>query len=897
MNLQSSISGQAKLTSLANQITLAERLERRDRRKARRSRALVSEQSAAPNSPKPKLLGPFEDSPFVSLIPLNKWDATKRDKKGRTIQIGKAPRDKDWPNKPGLPYADAVKVMQDEGANIGVRMDGVHNGMRVLVIDIDPRNFPLDEFELPIDMGKLFLETIGMSEHDYPVVITGSGGKHIYVLIPAGFDHLESLEGYPGVEFKSGNGRQVVAPGSLHPNTGEHYHWKPNNSVHFSQLRNGKGKAPETFIHLTQRPASTIRNFGVGGECKQSDIDTMLAGLDPEDFREQNKWFGLMCACYHASQGNARYEFINWSTSDPIYSDEGFEIGRRWDSLGREDGRIKRTIGTLIKHLKDVGREDCLPERVKKYKRVSAADDFDEIMSIQDPVSRRDELAEAIQLSTAYVKIGTDNVQAELTDAAVQKLADLGMEWVQVMRSGKSVLARTHFHPVHKYDQVSYSMSDDFVKRYRMEAVPVDIPERQKQVTRNGESKTVTVPAESRMVNPATLLMNCSAFPHLDDIIFAPNETHKGYLNLWRGMAVEPIAGECDRILHFIEHSLCAGDKTSFEYVLNWLARLVQKPGEVGQTAICFKGAMGTGKGTLGEMVAGWFGSHGQVFSSTGQFTGRFNGHMETLVFGYGDEAVWGGDKSSESALKKLITDRLISVERKGIDIQQGLNRVSLMMASNEEWVAPVKLGQDRRFAICEVSTQYRIESYAPGTPEHKEAVAYWDAVYNQIENGGSEAFLAFLIDRDISKFRPQAEIPRTEARGQQMLQGLGLVECWMLDAVQQEMCPGMPSLKDPVSTEHPVYSGWLNGENDWNEIDAYDPPRLNAAAIRDHLDDYIKRKGSRMPTPSLKRLAGELQEAGFMKGKSGGFRYWLPPDIETARETWRKRLGCDPFD
>ena len=361
---------------------MGERLERRDRRNAKRSRLTLEAQSAAPNSPKSKVLTPFEGSPFVTLIPLNKWDATKRDKKGRTIQIGKAPRDKDWPTRDGYTYEGAVEEM-DKGFNVGVRMDGVHNGMRVLVIDIDPRNFPLDPDdpleEDRLDMGAQFLEAVGMSEDDYPVVITGSGGKHIYVLIPAGFDHLESLEGYPGVEFKSGNGRQVVAPGSLHPKTGEHYNWKPNTGGRFFGLKEGRGNAPVTFLHLTERPAPTGNAKPYQGDpCKQSDIDTMLSGLDPEDFRDEKKWFGLMCACYHASAGKARYEFIAWSTSDPVYSDEGYAIGRRWDSLARDDGRVKRTIRTIIKHLKDVDREDCIPDRLKTHAETrSAADDFD----------------------------------------------------------------------------------------------------------------------------------------------------------------------------------------------------------------------------------------------------------------------------------------------------------------------------------------------------------------------------------------------------------------------------------------------------------------------------------------------------------------------------------------
>lgn len=55
-----------------------------------------------------------------------------------------------------------------------------------------------------------------------PRVLTGGGGVHLYLRLPEPRRCEDSLKAYPSVEFK-GFGRQVVAPGSIHPDTRRAY--------------------------------------------------------------------------------------------------------------------------------------------------------------------------------------------------------------------------------------------------------------------------------------------------------------------------------------------------------------------------------------------------------------------------------------------------------------------------------------------------------------------------------------------------------------------------------------------------------------------------------------------------------------------------------------------------
>jgi hypothetical protein len=98
--------------------------------------------------------------------------------------------------------------------NFGVILDANH-----IVFDIDPRNFPegrnpWKEFQtdLCVNLEKL----CGF------YVKTGGGGAHYYFKKPAKNLIRNALTEYPGVEFKS-KGRQVVGPGSIHPETLQPY--------------------------------------------------------------------------------------------------------------------------------------------------------------------------------------------------------------------------------------------------------------------------------------------------------------------------------------------------------------------------------------------------------------------------------------------------------------------------------------------------------------------------------------------------------------------------------------------------------------------------------------------------------------------------------------------------
>ncbi len=229
---------------------------------------------------------------------------------------GKKPVATNWTHI-AIDSASVLHQAKQKGLNVGVRLSASD-----LIIDVDPRNYPAGRDSLAELVKDLRLDL-----SKTPCVHTGGGGFHYYLTKPEGLSIVGSLEMYPGIDFKTLGG-QVVAAGSIHPDTGKLYQPAPTFGLR-------RPKAPEALRKLLER--STKRPEGAKherwGELSPSGLEKTLEQLDVEGFNENGKWFDLMCACHHATAGEGREEFLAWSAGDAEYSD-CYEINaRRWDSL------------------------------------------------------------------------------------------------------------------------------------------------------------------------------------------------------------------------------------------------------------------------------------------------------------------------------------------------------------------------------------------------------------------------------------------------------------------------------------------------------------------------------------------------------------------------------------
>ena len=242
-------------------------------------------------------------------------------------------------------------------------------------------------------------------------------------------------------------------------------------------------------------------------------------------------------------------------------------------------------------------------------------------------------------------------------------------------------------------------------------------------------------------------------------ITFMPGEESPfmGNYNLWGGFNVSPKAfnpAEPDNIKGFsifwdhIINNIANGDDATAAYIIGWMADMVQHPRKrLGVSLVLRSDEQGTGKGLFAKIFGHLFGKHYLHVTNPRHLTGNFNAHLIDCLLLFADEAFWAGDKSAEGALKTLITEEYRAVEIKGKDVFQARNFTRLLIASNKSWVVPSEL-HDRRFVILDVN------------PQRKRDTDYFGKMLKQMESGGYEALLWFLlnlkIDVDLRNCMPE---------------------------------------------------------------------------------------------------------------------------------------------
>jgi len=356
-------------------------------------------------------------------------------------------------------------------------------------------------------------------------------------------------------------------------------------------------------------------------------------------------------------------------------------------------------------------------------------------------------------VTEADLEVARDRIRK----AVVQQIADFNQRYSVVNEAGKVWIFEWRLDPVLKREVLDRISHADFRRLYENRWIDVLTADK-KIVNKNVADLWLAAPGRRQ---------------YLDGVTFDPTRlAPAGYMNLWRGFAVEPVPGNWSLMRQHIESIICAGVSNHADYVFDWLARLFQEPNSAGEVAVVMRGELGCGKGIFGRWIWRAFGQHGlQIFNPT-QLVGRFNEHLRDCVFLFADEAFFAGDKEHQGVLKGLITEPFLPIEGKYQRVVLVKNMLHLLMGSNNDWVVPAS-AKERRFCVLDV-------------PDMKCGdLAYFDAVERQMENGGLAAMLHDLLNRNIANFQVR-NVPQTEALRDQKLLSLDSLSRWWLGVLDR---------------------------------------------------------------------------------------------------------------
>ena len=251
-----------------------------------------------------------------------------------------------------------------------------------------------------------------------------------------------------------------------------------------------------------------------------------------------------------------------------------------------------------------------------------------------------------------------------------------------------------------------------------------------------------------------------------DEVVFDPTrQCANSSYNLFKGLAVEPVAGTCDLYLQHIKEIICAGDEKLYDYVIGWMAHAIQKPAELPGVALVLQGSPGTGKGNFAQYLGKIFGDHFQHLSNMDHLLGKFNHHLSSALVVFADEIVWGGNQREAGQLKAIITESRRMMEAKFKDPILVDNYARFIFATNDEWAVPTG-PKERRYCVLELN-ESKAKDYA-----------YFSAIKTEMDNGGVEALLHKLQTHDLSEFNVR-EYPITKGLLKQKQLSLTSVAKW----------------------------------------------------------------------------------------------------------------------
>jgi Family of unknown function (DUF5906)/RepB DNA-primase from phage plasmid len=274
-------------------------------------------------------------------------------------------------------------------------------------------------------------------------------------------------------------------------------------------------------------------------------------------------------------------------------------------------------------------------------------------------------------------------------------------------------------------------------------------------------------------INPLDAWLDSPARRDFTNIVFEPGGlVTPGAFNLFSGWPLDQAPGDCSLMLELLRDVWCGRDEALFKFVLQSTANIVQDPAHKPGTAIAVMGKPGTGKTSVYRYMKRMLGRYAIHVAGSEAVTGRFNDHLASKLYVFGDEAVWPQDKRGVQKLKSYITEETILIDRKMIPVFEVASHARFNFASNADQGAPVELGE-RRWVPLNVSDARRGDA------------KWWTAFNAELEGGGPAAFLHHLlnvrVDLDLRT------TPKTAALAEQKLLNLDSIGLWWRETLRRD--------------------------------------------------------------------------------------------------------------
>lgn len=278
--------------------------------------------------------------------------------------------------------------------------------------------------------------------------------------------------------------------------------------------------------------------------------------------------------------------------------------------------------------------------------------------------------------------------------------------------------------------------------------------------------------------------------------------TDEDCFNLFSGYHIQKLPSEeynnqlIEKHLYHWKHIICADNDTAYEYVLNWIANMLQKPSAQNRTVLGLIAEQGVGKNEffcapiqhiLTEDYSYETGNANNIF-------GEFNSLIANKKLVILNEAKSSDSKSSQiidyDTFKDVITSKTLTINAKNEQQYVVDNIMNLIITSNNNMPFRIQ-DNDRRMVFLDVSNEFAEIADTEenrNNPEIRKKIEARIQYFNDLDfERKNPLFLrtlfTFLMNRDISQFNPDLR-PITKKKENMIIDSRNPMELFIEESI-----------------------------------------------------------------------------------------------------------------
>ena len=394
------------------------------------------------------------------------------------------------------------------------------------------------------------------------------------------------------------------------------------------------------------------------------------------------------------------------------------------------------------------------------------------------PMWTREQLEEPVRNAKVYMQNpkGAKSMARKTSKSDIEKILDsksgtLTGDWVPLVNERYAHVLAGHD------ERIAWREQDGRVRLVKVQAWKSMMGGVYVNVVKNGKIRREPMASKwlSDEFGPRRIYDGVGVWPRDDG---PPN-----MLNLWPGFPRWDAGADasCDMFLEHVLENVCEGNVKRYEWTLDWIAHMIQRPWEVPGVALLLQSELGgKGKSLFAEYLMRMTGSALSYRTADSKaLVGTFNDVVENRLLVVCEEAFFSGDRGDADKLKSLITDSTLDIHHKGLARYRVNNMLRLICTSNH--VVPLDLSTQagRRWQCYRLDKVHRSD-------------AWWREYVHEMEHGGPEALGTMLRKRKIKSNVTQAS--DHEIYNDILLSGLSGPERWLQDQIESDWQKWMPN-------------------------------------------------------------------------------------------------------